>query len=271
MEFASRITITCFAATYAISLINEVARVFWPSRAVRWIATTTAAAGIFAQTLFLIAVGVQAGRLPITTQFHSLITVSWLISLVYLYLTVRDRRLAWGLFLLPISLGLLLYATTLSVRPGSSSAGGGVIGISHGLLLISGTLMVTLAFAAAVMYLVKVQQLKTGIGWTHVRLPSLERLDRVHELSVLIAWPLLTVGIAMGLLMQKLRWTDPKVFVTLLAWTVFTTLTHYRFQPEQRGRRLALLTIVAFIVVLVSFLGDPLFGTGHQSVLEGAP
>lgn len=271
MDFATRISVTCFAASYAIAMVCEVLRAFWPTRTARWLATVAALAGIFAQTLFLIAIAVRDRHLPIATQFESLITVSWLISLVYLYLLVRDRRLAAGIFILPISLGLVLFAATLSERGhGAAEDANRVIAMAHGMLFLLGTVMVVVAFVVAMMYLVKVRQLKSGTLLGAVRLPSLERLDYVNTVAVYIAWPLLTIGTLLGFSLRQLQWTDPKVVTTAIAWFLFTVLAHYRYRPENRGRKVALLTLFACAAVLVSVLGDPLFGTSHQSATDSA-
>lgn len=263
MDVLGRISVTCFAASYAIGLVQEIVRVFWPTRWARWLTTFAALAGVIAQTLFLAAIAIVERRLPIETRFESLITVSWLLGLVYLYLLIRDRRLGSGLFLLPAIVGLVLYAAGLSDRQGPADKGLHVIAVSHGLSLLLGTVCVVGAILSALMYLIKVRQLKSGV-WSAVKLPSLERLDRFNSVSVYLAWPLMTLGIGLGLLLDQLRYTDPKVLVTLLAWALFTGLAHYRHHPEHRGRRVALLTLVAGLVVLVSVLGDPLFGSGHQ-------
>lgn len=266
MEFIGKISVTCFAASYAIGMMGEIARVFWPHRMLRWLATSAAVMGITAQTLFLFAIFIRTGSLPIVTQFDSLITISWLMSWVYLYLLIRDRRLAAGIFILPVSLGLCLYAASLPPSAGHPLQGGRqIIGAAHGILLLVGTVAVVFALIAALMYLVKVHQLRSGTIWGGIRLPSLERLDHLHGLAVYMAWPLLTLGVGMGFALQSISWIDPKVVATVVAWGLFTILAHYRFHPENRGRKMAMLTIVASIVVLVSVLGDPLFGTVHQT------
>jgi ABC-type transport system involved in cytochrome c biogenesis permease subunit len=260
----------CFAASYAISTASEIVRVFWPSRFVRYLATAAAVAGIVAHTLFLAARTFPEGKLPIATQFESLITVSWFIVLIYLYLSVRSHRLAAGVFILPISFGMVLFAGLFADRGVPSSAThSAVVAVSHGLLLLLGTVVVVFALVSALMYLVKFRQLKAGALLGAVRLPSLERLDRINTVSVYVAYAFLTVGIILGIAMRRLGLSDPKVTTTLVAWGLFTLLAHYRYRPEKRGRRVAVLTIVACAVVLVSVLGDPLFGTGHQATQEG--
>ena len=265
MEFASRISITCFAASYAVGMVHEILRIFWPTRPIRWLATGASLAGVFAHTLFVIAMAWHDGRVPIASQFQQLIVVSWLISLIYVYLLVRERRLAAGIFILPISLSLVLYATVWADRTQGVHDKFKVLATAHGVLLLGAVVLVVLSLVAAGMYLVKNRQLKSGQLSRGIRLPSLERLDKANTHLVYLAWPLLTAGIVCGFILRQLQWNDPKVLVTMLAWTGFTILAHYRFQPANRGQRVAWMTIIAGSLVLFSLLGDPLLVTHHLS------
>jgi ABC-type transport system involved in cytochrome c biogenesis permease subunit len=264
MDFASRISLLCFGASYAISMVAELLRFVWPHRWVRWIATGSALAGLLAHTLFLIHRGWTHERIPISNQFESLIFVSWLMAMVYLYLIIRDRRLSAGIFVLPITLGLVGMAASLS--PGDAVAsedGNSILSATHGLTFLFGTVVMVIAMVVAIMYLIKLRQLRHGSVFSRVRLPALERLDQLNLAAVYLAWPLLTIGLGLGFMLRHLQINDPKVISTLVAWFILTVLAHYRYQPEHRGPRVAILTIVAGAAVLFSFLGDPIFGTAH--------
>lgn len=264
MDFASRISVLCFGASYAISMGAELVRFVWPGKLVRWIATTAALAGLAAHTLFLAHRAHLDQSLPIRNQFESLIFVSWVIALAYLYLILHDRRLSAGVFILPVSLALIGVAALLSPEEAARvDRSNVIIATAHGLLLLVGTVVVVIASAVAMMYLVKLRQLRHGQVFGPVRLPSLERLDRMNQWAVYVAWPMLTLGLGLGFLLAQLRLDDPKVVSTLVAWIILTLLAHYRYQPEHRGQRVAVLTIIAGVAMLVSFLGDPLFGTAH--------
>lgn len=264
MDFASRISVLCFGASYAISMGAELLRFFWPGKATRWVATTFALAGLSAHSLFLAHRSHLSQQLPIGNQFESLIFVSWLVALVYLYLILRDRRLSAGIFVLPVSLALIGLATMLSPdEAANTDRATGVLLMSHGILILVATVVVLVAMVVAIMYLVKLKQLRTGAVFVRLRLPSLERLDRINRIAVYVAWPLLTAGLGLGLIAARLRLDDPKVISTLVAWVVLTVLAHYRYRPDHRGQRVAVMTIIVGIAVLFSFLGDPIFGTAH--------
>jgi ABC-type transport system involved in cytochrome c biogenesis permease subunit len=196
-----------------------------------------------------------------------------------LYLAVRDRRLSLGLFLLPLNLALVAFAC-LFFNPTSpsetlnlerSGLGKQIVLIAHGVLLLAGLGATLFSLTSSAMYLFKARQLRTGAMFERIQLPSLERLDRLNSQGVLIAWPLLTLGIFMGFVMRELAWTDPKVITTTIAWGVFTGLAHYRFRPEHRGARVAVFTLLAGGLVVLAVLADPVLGTSHQSLRNLAP
>jgi ABC-type transport system involved in cytochrome c biogenesis permease subunit len=49
-------------------------------------------------------------------------------------------------------------------------------------------------------------------------------------------------------------WLSPKILSALALWAVFAILLYLRYGAHVRGRRVALLTIVAFAVMLIAVL-----------------
>ena len=264
-DLASRITVTCFAGSYGVGLALEAARSVWP-RLPAWPVQAFVGAGVFAQALFLWHRGVEQGRLPIAAPFDALLTVSLALAALHLYLALRDRRQNTGLFLLPGALGLALLAAWKYSRDGSDPAlGRNIVGIAHGVLLLLGAALAAAAMAAAAAYLAKSRQLRTGQFLDRVRLPSLERLDRMASGAALWGWPLFTLGVLLGFALRGLAWSDPKVWTTVAAWLAYAGLAQYRQRPEHRGRKFAWFTLAAGALVLFAVLADPLLGTSHQS------
>jgi ABC-type uncharacterized transport system permease subunit len=271
LEFAARVTVLCFAASYGIGVVNEICRVLWP-RLAAWPSLAAAAAGLFAQSLFLVSRGFSEHRLPTATPFESLMVLSWLTAAAYLFFAIKYRRLTLGLFLLPVSLGLSLFATTALDRESAAALSGKFLGVAHGLLLLVAVLLVALAIVFSAMYLVKSRQLRSAAFLDRLRLPSLERLDHWNYLSMTLGWAFLTLGVAIGFGLQKLAWSDPKVVVTIMAWVALTYLANYRrIHPEHRGKRQAWGIIVAGAILIVAVVGDPVLGTAHQALRGEAP
>jgi ABC-type transport system involved in cytochrome c biogenesis permease subunit len=99
-------------------------------------------------------------------------------------------------------------------------------------------------------------------------LPSLEQSERINRGSITLAFPLLTFGLLIGMVLSlaagtegneslahTLGWTDPKVISALAMWLVFAVLLHARFRPAMRGKSVMVLTIVAFGFLVFTWVG----------------
>src|SRR5438132_1668368 len=96
-----RITVFCFGASYAVALAMELIQLRWPRAIQRLLANLFVAAGLVAHTSFL---AIQ--RPALATQFGSLLFLAWILSVFCLYGSIHHARLAWGIFVLPVVLGL---------------------------------------------------------------------------------------------------------------------------------------------------------------------
>src|SRR5262249_19877299 len=106
-----RITVFCFGASYAVALVLELLHLRRPGAAQRGLGLCFGLAGLVAQTLFLI---VQ--RPALSSPFGSLVFLAWILAVFYLYGSLHHRRLAWGVFVLPVVLGLVVLASVFD-RP----------------------------------------------------------------------------------------------------------------------------------------------------------
>src|SRR5947209_6710611 len=105
------ITLVCFGASYAVALALELVRLLGPRPVLRLLSTGFGAAGLLAHTLFL-ALHPPA----LTSRFGSLLFLSWILAVFYLYGSLHYRRVAWAVFVLPVVLGLVVLA---GIEPGS--------------------------------------------------------------------------------------------------------------------------------------------------------
>lgn len=287
-----RLTVLCFAGTYGLALASDLARfvVRWPGR---WYATVgLTALGWLVQTAYLANLAWQAGAPPVQTPFESLLVLSWLLAAIDIYLLVHSPKTgAAGLFVLPVVLGLNI-AAVWSPRAGwvgGLGTGSPVIafwGMAHGVLLLAGSVCSCVAFAAGLMYLVQSDRLK------HKRpprfglaLPSLEQTERLNRGAIIAAFPLLTAGLVIGVILTvavqreagaSIGWADPKVISTLVMWLVFAVLLHARFRPTMRGRRVVVLSVVAFLFLAFSLFGVELLHLptahgGARTAASGGP
>ena len=271
-----RLTVLCFAGTYGLALLAEFAR-FWVRGSARWYATIglTLLAWLV-QSAYLLNLGLARHAIPVTTAFESGMVLSWMVGLIGLYLMARStRQTAVGLFVLPLVIGLTTVAAWWAPRESDWKYWGGVTafwGTVHGLFLMVGAVFSCVAFAAGMMYLAQSRRLKmkrpSRIG---LALPSLEQSERVNRGAITLAFPFLTLGLAIGVILGvatrrqhggpisvttvPLSWTDPKVVSMIVTWGIFAVLLHARFRPAMRGRSMMMLSIVAFGFLVFTWVG----------------
>jgi ABC-type transport system involved in cytochrome c biogenesis permease subunit len=265
-----RLSVLCFAGTYALALGAELARFVVRAR-VRWyLATGLTTLAWLVQTAYLANLALKDPMAPVATAFGSLMLLSWIVALIGLYLMVRSpRQVAVGIFVLPLVLGLVVGAGWFAPRQSDWLDWGGTVafwGAVHGIFLLAGAVFTCVAFFAGLMYLAQMRRLKAKRpSRTGLALPSLEHSERINRAAITIAFPLLTFGLLIGVILSLvargvaqahvIRWTDPKVLSALGMWLVFAVLLHARFRPAMRGRSMMMLTIVAFAFLVFAWVG----------------
>jgi ABC-type transport system involved in cytochrome c biogenesis permease subunit len=269
-----RVTVFCFAASYGVAFLLELAQLVRPRPVLRLLGTGFGAAGLLAHTIFL---AVQ--RPELTSRYGSLLFLAWIVAVFYLYGTLHHRRIAWGLFVLPPLLGLIGLAVLVGREPASSDESWPLRLFSfegerfwvdvHLVLLLLAAVGTFVGFFASVMYLVHARRLKAKVlPGKGLKLLSLERLEEMNRRAVVWAFPLLTAGVVVGmaLLAQSANpvrsWADPRVLAAVALWLVFAVLLYVRYSLHVRGRRVAILTIVAFVLLLVTLAVPHTLGGG---------
>ncbi len=248
----------CFATSYTAALGLEVWRQFRPRRILYLLGVLFGAAGLATQSVYL------AFQRPVGWM----LILAWVLAIFYLYGTLHYQRLAWGVFVLPVILGLLGLSLLFGPEADQLSLpdANRFWGVVHALFLLLAAVGVCVGFCASLMYLFRAWQLRAKTLPGHgLRLPSLERLELMNRRAIDWSFPLLTAGVVIGLflmLQQSMpNWTDPRVLSTAVLWLTFLVLLVLRYGWHLRGRFVALLTIVAFLLlVFCLILGHSLGG-----------
>ena len=260
----SGIGLTCFAASYAVTLGLEISRLFFQVR-VRWLVMIGfAAAGLIAHSAYLWTHTQQelasGPEVPFSSWYDWCLLAAWILAIVYLVMAVRRPRNAVGLFILPLVLALV--GVAYYVRSSPPFAREQVLsywGMIHGAMLLLGTVAASLGFAAGVMYLIQSYRLKRRLlPRPGLRLPSLEWLQGLMRKSLATSTWLVGIGLLSGMILNIVRqahreetisWTDPIVVSSaiLFAWLVAATLFEWLYKPAREGRRVAYTTLASFI------------------------
>lgn len=255
----------CFGASYAVALLMELLQLLRPRTAQRLVGIGFGCAGLFAHSIYLI---VQ--RPSLTSQIGSLLFLTWILAVFYLYGALHHRELTWGLFVLPLVVGLVVltefYPPDASewgswLAPLDELRGQRFWGLIHAGLLLLAAVGCCIGFVASVMYLVQAHRLRAKtLPSEGPRLWSLERIEQMNRRAVNLAFPLLTAGALVGVALMLQRadqlqgWTDPRILVTAALWVVLALLLYLRYAGQLGGRRLAQLTIVAFVLLVFTLI-----------------
>ena len=262
----------CFGLSYLVALLLELARLARPAAAFRWAGLAFGVAGLFAHTVYVV-VHQPSPAAP----DGSLLLLAWVLAFFAIYGTVHYAKQAWAVFVLPVVILLvaLSYALFTSGETGSGfsiptwARGERFWGAIHGTLILLAAVGVSVGFLASVMYLVQARRLRNKVNPGRVvPMLSLERLENMNRRALNIAFPLLTVGLLVGILLRQGHglggdWLSLKVLSTAGLWVVFLVLVYLRYGAHVPPRRLALLSIAAFALMIVAL------GTAHPFAVGG--
>ena len=201
----SGITTTCFAASYAVAFLLELARLLLRHAARRVLTLGFATAGLVAQTLYLGYRAYEAPpAAPLSSAFDWYLLAAWMLVVVYLYLTLFHPEVAYGIFILPLALALIgggaIGQPRAVCRNRRRRRFGGTI---HGTFWLLGAVAVIVGFVAGLMYLLQAWRLKHKLPPTRgLRLPSLEWLERVSGRAIVVSVLMAGIGTLSGIVLN---------------------------------------------------------------------
>ena len=115
-----------------------------------------------------------------------------------------------------------------------------------------------LAFVTGAMYLFQERQLKTRrLTSSFLLLPSIEQLDVIHFRLLIMGFAMLTVGMIGGMISYQIvgHWPLPKIVWAATVWLLYGALVLGRGLWSLRGRKVAVMSMVSFGLMLVGFWG----------------
>ncbi|HXZ25977.1 MAG TPA: cytochrome c biogenesis protein CcsA [Nitrospiria bacterium] len=232
-------------------------------RALSVLSVAVAACGFVGHTAALIGEAAASGALPVVSLDQALAFVSWALVLFFLVVELRYRLHVLGSFILPLSFLLALPAGVLRSGHGEaqpvllSSAWLGI----HIVFSLLGFVAFAVAFIIGLMYLLQHRLLKEKrFNMLYEQLPSLDLLDEMNQGTILLGFPLLTIGILAGAIWGAGQghggiWSwSPKQMLTVVTWLFYLVILHGRMNFGWRAKRAASLAIIGFVVVGVTFL-----------------
>jgi cytochrome c-type biogenesis protein CcsB len=229
--------------------------------AIAWGLAAAAVASIGAS---LVVRGIVVGRGPWGNLYEFTVAFAFGIGLGYVVLSRRYPIRVLGAIPLGISLALAIYAFSLPSQveqlvpalqnPPLLTIHVGFAMIAYGIFAMS--------FAAGVGYLI--QGREDRFAW----LPSHRTLDEVAYRAVVVGFPIFATMIVLGSWWASIAWSrwwgwDPKETAALVTWLVYAVYLHARNQRGWSGRPAALILVVGFLMVLVTYSGNLWFSGLH--------
>jgi ABC-type uncharacterized transport system permease subunit len=267
----SGVSILCFAASYSVALVLEVSRLLFRSGVRGAVMLGFAAAGLLAHTAYLYYQAANPTGTPLSNEKDWYMVAAWVLAVVYLYLLCYHPRNSFGLFLLPLVLGLIAAGRFLAEsEPFAREPASKVWGMLHGSSIVLAAVAVLVGFAAGMMYFGQAWRLKRKLlPGRGLRLPSLEWLERANHRAIVVSVIMLSMGVASGVILNVIRtdpsggrlpWSDPLVLSTglMLGWLLLSLLIGAVYKPARAGRKVAYLTVVSFLFLVLT-LGVMLF------------
>jgi ABC-type uncharacterized transport system permease subunit len=205
---------------------------------------------------------------PFTTPADTLSASAWAIALVYLALEIfiRPAPTALGAIALPTAFlclfGGALHSPTQAVPKTSvvRLLDSSLISL-HVIAILFAFGLLVLAFGCAALYLVEHRILKKKklTGGLLSKLPPLNRLESLAFVLVAYAFPLLTIGLASGIIRAVTAhihgpWiADPKILASVVMWLIYGLYLVLHTVAHWRGLRANYLLLGGLLIALVTF------------------
>lgn len=272
-------SVVCFLASYGCAFACELAQLKWRRAIVRAIALLFTAAGLVAHTFYLLQRSSHADLPPLLSSPKDwFLVLAWIVVLVYLFVSLADSELTTGLVVWPLVLVLIVASQFVTASTSHYLDYHRHWKMLHASTLVLGTACILQGFVLSLLYLWQYRRLKHRETINSaVKLPNLERIERLNRWSVLTGVPLLTLGVASGFglsMMAKgsnlpIPWTDPVIIGAAITWTLMGVLFVWLLtQKRTPGLHLAMLTAWSCGFLLVTLVGLQMLtsAVGLQSV-----
>jgi cytochrome c-type biogenesis protein CcsB len=204
------------------------------------------------------------GHGPFTSMYEFSIAFTWGITAVGIFFQWRYQTYGVSAIIVILALLLLLYSYTLPSQsePLVPALQQSILLSTHVASAVIAYGTFTIGFGTAILFLF---QNHYAISW----LPDINTLDEMSYRAVLIGFPFLTLVIILGAIWADLAWGrywawDPKETASLTTWLIYSVYLHTRIRHSWKGNRAAVLLIIGFIAVLLTFFGNYIFASLHS-------
>ena len=274
--FSSQTFFNISMGIYLISSLGYLLFATWQHKGLGTLSTSLLGIGFILHSVGLVFRWVEThqtgyGYVPLSNMYESLVFFSWTIVLIYLILELKYKQKIIGIFVTPfaflaIALTSIIPGINARITPLVPALQSNWLTI-HVTTCFFGYAAFAVSFGISVLYLL--QEKRQGFSkW----LPSAPILDEINYKSIVIGFPMLTLGIVTGAAWANYAWGsywswDPKETWSLITWFIYAAFLHARLTRDWRGRKAAILSVVGFTAVLFTYFGVNYLISGLHSYL----
>jgi ABC-type uncharacterized transport system permease subunit len=253
-------------ALYVAALVAYVLHFARRQPSVGRAATTLLTAGALSHTFVVGMQTMEVGHVPVTNAASAISTFVLLLVLSYLYTEMTTEERAMGAFILPLAVVLQAIPVFKPMAEDRAAVLQGPLFGLHVSSLLFAYASFALACVIGITYMLLFKEIKAKhLGFFYARLPSLQVLDSMNQQAIVVGWVCLTIGLAAGAIwagqaptydprVQAMSLQDPKIFVAVVCWIVYSFEVFAARRIGWGGRRTAYLSAVGFAIVLLNFL-----------------
>jgi len=237
-------------------------------------------AGLLVQTVAILlrwkeSYDLGMGHAPLSNLYESVVFFAWTIILIFAFVDFKYRYRIIGAFVVPFALFGMAWAQlglNSGIQPLVPALQSNWL-TYHVITCFLGYAAFAVACGVSIMYLLAARAGLSAEGSRGTILnmfPPTRLLDDINYKSIMVGFPLLTLGIVTGAAWANYAWGtywswDPKETWSLIVWFVYAAFLHARLTRGWVGRRAAWLSITGFAATIFCYLGVNLLLSGLHS------
>ena len=259
-------------AVYIAAAVTSVLQVVAGGRMYRHFLVAFVSIAAAMETVILLLRGIAINAVPLTGLFESLIVLTIVFSLMYLFLSITIKQVWFDSVMVWIILLVVLIAGGVAAPASRPLAiASRPWAIVHGIAMILGGASLTFAAASAVLYLLGRNELKNKKFMRVLgKIPNLEKLERMNVHALEACFLFVTFGIVSGIGIAAINsaalgisfagWlVDSKIVLIVIIWALLGITLILKRTITLNGKTTAYLTITAFILILFALAGTAVF------------
>ncbi len=263
MNESSVLWLRVAAALYSLGLLDAIVTVLRRSENLFRIALGAFGLGALFHLVSIVELGLNEHQLPVSDIFETMSFCAWIITATFLAIYYRYKAASLSVFIFPLVFVMTLVGALRNpVSAWSNPAIRSTWLTAHVVASLLGYAALLFTAAAAVVYLLQERQLKRKSPSSFYRiLPPLGTLDDLITKSLGAGFAFITIGIVIGSIWAFVehgtRWIgDRSIAISFVTWIVYLALVFFRVTAGWRGRKTAILSIVALVCCLVTWVAQ---------------